>query len=171
MVSTLIGEPIADPENAGEAWIEALLANDAVLTDDTDNVNAAVGAIGQDDPPIGFTSYSDRRDNEGAGWALQVANTVQPAPGIAFPAFIAPISGAEHPNAARLFIEFMFGDGSETGGPAFEPFYVPGDYPTRTDIVPPPDALSVDELSAWVIDPSEIATARDDVADLVLANL
>lgn len=33
-----------------------LLAYDVVLTDDTDNVNAAVGAIGQQDPPIGITS-------------------------------------------------------------------------------------------------------------------
>lgn len=165
------GEPVDDAENAGEAWIEALLGNDAVLTDDTDNVNAAIGAVGQDDPPVGFTSYSDRRDNEDEGWALQVAEGVEPAPGIAFPAFLALVEGAANPNAGKLLIEFMFGDGSETGGPAYEPFYVPGDYATRDDIAPHPDAMTLDELGAWVIDPQEIADARQDVADLVLANL
>lgn len=165
------GEPIDDPDNAGEAWIEAVLANDVVLTDDTDNVNAAVGAVGQEDPPIGITSYSDRRDNEDEGWALQVADGVEPAPGIAFPAFLAPVKGAANPNAAKLVIEFMFGDGSETGGPAYEPFYVAGDYATRDDIAPHPDALTLEELGAWVIDPQEIAAARDDVGDLILANL
>lgn len=166
---TEFGEPIDDPDNAGDRWIEDLLANDVVLSDDTDNVNAAVGAVGQEDPPIGITSYSDRRDNEDEGWALQVAAGVEPSPGIVFPAYLAPVKDSPNPNAAKLLIEYMFGDGSETGGPAYEPFYVPGDYPTRDDISDHPDSLPLDELGAWVIDPQEIADARDDVADLVLS--
>ncbi|MDQ3148714.1 MAG: ABC transporter substrate-binding protein [Chloroflexota bacterium] len=155
-------------DNAGEQFIADLLANDAVLVDDTDNVNAAIGALGQDDPPVGFTSYSDRRDNEDEGWALQVADGVAPAPGIAFPALLGVVDGGPHPAAARLLIHFLMGDDSETGGPGFEPFYVAGDYPTRTDITPPEDALSLEEVGAWEIDPVATFGIRQDVADLIL---
>lgn len=167
----LNGEPITLDDginNAGEQFIADLFANDVVLVDDTDNVNAAVGALGQDDPPVGFTSYSDRRDNEDEGWALQVAENVAPAPGIAFPALLGVVDGAPHPAAARLVIRFLMGDDSETGGPAYEPFYVAGDYPTRTDITPPADAIGLEELGAWVIDPVEVFEIRQDVADLIL---
>ena len=54
-------------EDAGLQFITDLYANDAVLVDDTDTVNAAIGALGQTAPPVGFTSYSDRRDNEDEG--------------------------------------------------------------------------------------------------------
>ena len=167
----LNGEPITldeGIENAGEQFIADLFANDVVLVDDTDNVNAAIGALGQDDPPVGFTSYSDRRDNEDEGWALQVADGVAPAPGIAFPALLGVVDGAPHPAGARLLIHYLMGDDSETGGPGYEPFYVAGDYPTRTDITPPEDALSLEEVGAWEIDPVAVFEIRQDVADLIL---
>ncbi|HEX5511468.1 MAG TPA: ABC transporter substrate-binding protein [Actinomycetales bacterium] len=155
-------------ETAGEQWIKDLYANDVVLVDDTDNVNAAVGKTGQAKPPVGFTSYSDRRDNEEEGWALQVAAGTVPAPGIAFPALLGVVEGAKHPAAARLLIDFMMGDDSTDGGPGYRPFYVAGDYPTRTDMAAPEGAVSLDELAAWVIDPAEVAKLRADVADLLI---
>ena len=164
------GEPVelGDAANAGERFIMDLLANDAVLVGSTDDVNAAIGPVGQESPPVGFTSYSDRRDNEDEGWALQVANEVEPAPGIVFPAVLALAAGAENPAAARLAIDFMMGDGSETGGPAYAPFYVPGDYATRADIADHPDAVPLDDFRAWRIDPEATAAIRAEVADLVL---
>lgn len=154
--------------NAGEKFIEDLFANDVVLVKSTDDVNAAVGKLGQDNPPIGFTSYSDRRDNEEEGWALQVANSVEPAPGIIFPAVLAIAKGAKNPAAARLVIDFLMGDDSDTGGAGFKPFYVAGDYSTRSDIAPHPDAVPLDDFRAWRVDPQETAKIRADVADLIL---
>ncbi|GMA32059.1 ABC transporter substrate-binding protein [Litorihabitans aurantiacus] len=84
-------------EDAGLQFAADLYANDAVLVDDTDTVNAAVGATGQSEPPVGFTSYSDRRDNDDEGWALQVAAGVTPSPGITFPAMLGVTAGAENP--------------------------------------------------------------------------
>ena len=155
--------------NAGEQFIADLMANDVVFVSSTDDVNAAVGAIGQDNPPIGFTSYSDRRDNEEEGWALQVANDVAPSPGIIYPAYLGVLSNAPNPNAAQLLITFMMGDESETGGAALAPFYVAGDYLTRTDIPPHPDAIPLDDFTAWRIDPGATGPARQAVADLVLS--
>lgn len=155
-------------EDAGLQFVADLYANDAVLVDDTDTVNAAVGATGQQDPPVGFTTYSDRRDNEDEGWALQVADGIAPSPGIAFPALLGLTAAPANPAAARLLIDFMMGDDSETGGAGFEPFYVAGDYPTRTDVVAPEGAVSLDELGAWTIDAEASAERRDAVSDFLL---
>ncbi len=154
--------------NAGERFIMDLFANDLILVSSTDDVNAAVGAIGQDNPPVGFTSYSDRRDNEDEGWALQVANDVMPSPGIIFPAVLALATEPNNPAAARLVIDFLMGDESETGGAGLAPFYVAGDYVTRTDIPPHPDAVPLDAFTAWRIAPAETATIRAEIGDLIL---
>ncbi|GLQ52886.1 ABC transporter substrate-binding protein [Devosia nitrariae] len=166
------GEPVTLDEgiaNAGEQFIVDLFANDLILVSSTDDVNAAIGVVGQDNPPIGFTSYSDRRDNEDEGWALQVANTVEPSNGIIFPAVLAVAANAPHPAAARLAIDFLMGDDSDTGGPGFAPFYVAGDYATRSDVVSHPDAVPLDEFIAWPIDPAATAQIRQEVGDLVLS--
>ncbi|RGE19383.1 ABC transporter substrate-binding protein [Leucobacter sp. wl10] len=154
--------------DAGLQFMKDLYANDVVLVDDTDTVNAAVGATGQKAPPVGFTSYSDRRDNADEGWALQVAAGVAPSPGILFPAYLGVTANAANPAAARLLIDFMMGDDTDTGGVGFEPFYVAGDYPTRTDVTAPADALGLDELGAWQIDPEASAQRRSAVADFLL---
>lgn len=162
------GRSIGNPDEAGEQWIRDFFANGPVLVDDTDNVNAAIGAVGQTDPPIGFTSYSDRRDNEAEGWALQVAAGVEPAPGITFPALLGLVNDAPHPAAARLAIAFLMGDDSDSGGPGYEPFSVPGDYAVRENIADHPDALPLEELDAWPVDPIATYEERDRIADLVL---
>lgn len=156
-------------DNAGQQFIVDLFENDLILVSSTDDVNAAVGTLGQDNPPVGFTSYSDRRDNEDEGWALQVANDVTPANGIIFPAVLAVSANATHPAAARLVIDFLMGDDSETGGEGFKPFYVAGDYATRSDIVSHPDAVPLDQFNAWSIDPVATSNLRQDVGDLVLS--
>lgn len=165
------GEPIEldeGIENAGYQYIADLYANDVILVSSTDDVNEAVGATGQDDAPVGFTSYSDRRDNEEEGWALQVAHEVDPGPGIIFPAMLGITAEAENQAAARVLIDFMMGDDSEIGGPAYEPFHVAGDYPTRNDIVDPEGALPREEFPAWEITPEDSADLRDDVNDFIL---
>jgi iron(III) transport system substrate-binding protein len=165
------GKPVeleAPATNAGEQFIVDLFQNDVVLVASTDDVNAAIGKLGQENPPIGFTSYSDRRDNEDEGWALQVANNVEPANGIVFPAVLALAKDAKHPAAARLLIDFLMGDDTETGGEGFAPFYVAGDYATRTDIAAHPDAVPLSDLTAWRIDPAKTAEIRQQVSDLIL---
>ena len=156
-------------DNAGEQFIADLMKNDVVFVSSTDDVNAAVGKLGQENPPVGFTSYSDRRDNEEEGWALQVANGVAPAPGIIYPAFLGVVDNAPNPNAAKLLVEFMMGDESKTGGEALKPFYVAGDYLTRMDLAPHPDAIPLEDFKAWRINPEATGAARQSVADLVLS--
>lgn len=158
-----------DLKGAGEQFIRALFKNDLILVANSDLVNKAVGDKTSKNPPVGFSTYSDRRDNKKEGWALQVANNVEPANGILFPAVLTIASKAPHPAAARLLIDFMFGDNSPTGGPAFEPFNVPGDYATRKTIADDPDSVPLDKLKAWRIDPARTAAARKRINDLIIS--
>lgn len=165
------GKPIvlgSGVEGAGEQFIHDLFANDLILVPNSDVLNKAVGDKTAQNPPVGFGTYSDRRDNEKEGWALQVANDVTPANGILFPAVLAVVDKAPSPAAARLLIDFMMGDDSPTGGPAFEPFNVPGDYPVRPSIKSHADSVPLDKLNAWRIDPVKTAAARKRIADLVV---
>ena len=152
---------------AGEQFVIDLLANDVVFVDSTDEANRLVGEQGQKDPPVAFSSYSDVRNNAVSGWALQVANDVVPSPGIMFPAMLALGKRVDNPAAARVLIDYLMGDDSATGGTAFEPFYVPGDYATRTDIAPHPQAIPFEDFRAWRIDPELTAESRQEVAGLI----
>lgn len=168
---TRFGKPIEldeGVETAGHQFIVDLFENDLVLLASTDDVNAAIGKIGQENPPVGFTSYSDRRDNEDEGWALQVANDVAPSNGIVFPALLGLTEGTKSPAAARLVIDFLMGDNSRTGGPGYAPFYVAGDWATRKDITGHPDAIPLADFTGWRIDPARTAEIRKSVGDLVL---
>lgn len=165
------GKPIeidSDLQNAGEQFIRDLFENDLILVANSEILNKAVGDKDATDPPVAFSTYSDRRDNEEEGWALQIANDVTPANGILFPAVLTVADQAPHPAAARLFIDFMYGDDSPSGGPGFEPFNVPGDYAVRNTIVNDPDSVPLDKLNAWRIDAAATAAARDRIADLII---
>lgn len=158
----------SDLNGAGEQFIRGLFLNDLVLLSNSDDLNKAVGTKDAANPPVGFGTYSDRRDNEEEGWALQVANDVEPANGILFPAVLAVADKAPHPAAARLLIDFMFGDDSADGGPAFAPFNVPGDYATRSTIADDPDSVPLEALKAWTIDTASVAENRARIADLII---
>ncbi|MFV0333948.1 MAG: ABC transporter substrate-binding protein [Tropicimonas sp.] len=158
----------ADLNGAGEQFIRNLFLNDLILLSNSDDLNKAVGTRDAQNPPVGFGTYSDRRDNEEEGWALQVANDVTPANGILFPAILALADKAPHPAAARLLIDFMFGDDSADGGVAFAPFNVPGDYATRSTISDDPDSVPLEGLKAWTIDTSAVAQNRARIADLII---
>lgn len=165
------GSPItvdSDLQGAGDQFIRNLFNNDLILVANSDVLNEAVGDIEAKNPPVAFGTYSDRRDNEDEGWALQVANNVVPANGILFPAVLTVADKAPHPAAARLVIDFMYGDDSENGGPGFAPFNVPGDYAVRPTIKDSPDSVPLGELKAWTIDPAATAAARGRIADLII---
>jgi iron(III) transport system substrate-binding protein len=165
------GKPIELKGNqtAGEKWIADWLANRPVFVANTDAAADAIGKTGQTNPPIGFATYSDRRDNKDRNRALQVAKNIDPANGILFPASMGLVRGGKNPAAARLLIQFMMGDDTPTGGPGFAPFNVAGDYPARTDMAAHADATPLAQLGAWRIDPAKTAAARKKVADMILA--
>src|SRR3546814_7464530 len=125
----------SDLANAGEQFIRDLFGNDLILVSNSDDLNKAVGDKTASAPPVAFGTYSDRRDNEEEGWALQVANDVQPKNGIMFPTALVIADPAPHPEAARLVIDFLLGNDSANGGRAFTPFHVTGAYEDGQSVV------------------------------------
>ncbi len=165
------GKPIvvdSDLNGAGEQFIRDLFENDLVLVNDSTTLRAAIGDIKATDPSVGFTTYSAARDNAAEGWALQISNETVPSAGILFPAVLAVAKNAPHPAAARLLIDFMMGDDTPSGGPGFEPFFVQGDYAARRTIADHPDAVPLEELNLWRMDPAATGEARARILDLII---
>lgn len=135
------GKPIqldAGVPNAGYQWVKDILKNEPALTSSSGDAATAIGAKGQKNPPIGFTTYSKIRNAQNGEIAFEVMWNMSPIIGFTEETALAIANQAPHPNAAKLLIRWMEGD--EKGGKGFVPFYVPGDYSTRKDVPPPPGA-------------------------------
>lgn len=91
-----------------------------------------------------------------------------PSAGILFPAVLAVARNAPNLAAARLLIDFMMGDDTPSGGPGFEPFFVQGDYAARRTIADHPDAVPLEELNLWRMDPAATGAARARILDLII---
>lgn len=129
------GEPIElspGVENAGYEWIKRLKENGLVLTSSDGDASDAVGAPGQENPPLTMAvSASKIRDNE-EGLKLAVAWDMEPSAGLLKGNYLAIANQAPHPNAAKLLVRFMLGNAEGKGG--FAPWHVPGQWAARTDV-------------------------------------
>ncbi|MFW6036150.1 MAG: extracellular solute-binding protein [Halothermotrichaceae bacterium] len=97
-------------ENAGWEFIKRLSQNKVVtVSSDTDVANA-VGASGQANPPVGFSTVGKMRMNEENGLVLDVAKKISPINGYHYPAYGLLVNRAPHPNAAKLFIRVLLTD-------------------------------------------------------------
>jgi iron(III) transport system substrate-binding protein len=145
------GKPIeleAGVTNAGYQWIKDLLKNEPVLTSSSGDAATAIGTFGQANPPIGFTTYSKIRNAIKGEIAFDVMWGMTPVIGFTEETGLAIANQAPHPNAAKLLIKWMKGDAS--GGQGFTPFFVPGDYSTRTDAPAPEGAKPWTEVKDMV---------------------
>ncbi|OWT53986.1 ABC transporter substrate-binding protein [Candidimonas nitroreducens] len=168
----LFGKPIkidSDLKGAGEQFIRDLYRNDMILLSNDETFYNSVGAKGLANPPVGLMNYSARRNNAKSNLALQIANDVKPATGYVFPSQLAITNHTPHPAAARLFVDFMMGDESPTGGPGFKPWNVPGDYSPLKTVVADPDAVPFDKLNVWLLDPAKVAADRKRIRDIMIA--
>lgn len=157
--------------NAGEAFIRALLQNDPIIVSSTAALNQAIGGADAPRSYVGIGTYSDIRDNKAQGWALRIAAETQPSTGILYPVYLMMARNAPNPDGARALIEFMMGDGSRNGGPGYQPFWMPGEFPTAAEISLQPETLPLRSLAIWPIDPARTADKRDEVLDFLLGLL
>ncbi|MDR7523417.1 MAG: substrate-binding domain-containing protein [Armatimonadota bacterium] len=135
-------------ENAGYEWIRRLLANDLIIAPSTDEVTNAIGRPGQTAPPIGISAWSRMRDKvRRPTLRFEPALAMEPVAAVSDLTILAIPAHAPHPAAAKLLIRWMMGD--EKGGQGFEPFYIEGHLPTRTDVPPPPGMPMLYHLKVW----------------------
>ena len=149
------GEPITlskGIENAGYEFILRLVNNDLVLTTSDGTAAKAVGAADQADPPLTLSVASSKlRYNDSKGTKLAVAWKIKPAVGITKKNFLALANKAPHPNAARLMIRWLLGD--DKGGAGMAPWFVPGQWASRSDVKPLTDSNLSDLADyTWYVD-------------------
>lgn len=130
-------------EDAGWEFIRRFFENDPAVTGSDDDVAEAIGASGQENPPVGLYTYTKHRDIEERNLSLAVALEMEPFVGYALDNWALVVSDGPNPNAARLFVEFLLQEGGV--GPWLGDI---GAFSPNPDLpVHPDDALG--SWSAW----------------------
>lgn len=95
-----------DKESGAAEWVSRMAANQPILTKSSEEASEAVGATGQDDPPMALMSSAKYRNIDEKGYALGVCEGLVPWVGKASPKSLTIASGTKSPNAAKLFVHF-----------------------------------------------------------------
>lgn len=144
-----------DCGDAGCLWIRSLFANQPViLNGDADVARWVAEDAGQTRVGLcGYEQYIKVRRGELSFTPLW---RLAPTAGLRWPAAVAIVDRAPHPQAAKLAVRWLYG--SAGGGQGYAPWLEAGYYPARTDVADPPGALPRDELLArlWEVDPAAV---------------
>lgn len=103
------GEPLTMTEdNAGLESIKRFLQNDPIIMTSDTRIAEAVGTKGQEAPPFGmFYVFSKHRDAEELDLAIAESRTMTPNLGYYYPIVMQLAANAQHPNAAKLFMDYL----------------------------------------------------------------
>jgi iron(III) transport system substrate-binding protein len=153
----------ADTPNAGWLWLKKFAANAPVPEPGGDEVTEAFATPGMTEAGVGFTSYSKYRNTLKGEVVFEPCKDAKPVMGIQTATYLAITNHAPHPNAAKLFINFVLNDGRE-------PWNVIGDYPARTDVPEPKGAIPMSELKVWVMDDTFVYKNISQVRDFWTLN-
>jgi iron(III) transport system substrate-binding protein len=94
--------------NAGYEWIRRILENDLVLTTSDTKTAESIGVKGQGkEHNAGLFVFSKLRYKDTKNLALAPIMEMEPFSGFYYPIYALMCSNASHPNAAKLFIEFL----------------------------------------------------------------
>jgi iron(III) transport system substrate-binding protein len=98
--------------NAGYEWIKAIFENDLIVGTSDTTIAENVGIKGQNakkiNPPVGLFVYSKARYATSKNLALKPSMTMEPFSGFYYSLYTLVCTSAQHPNAAKLFIEYLF---------------------------------------------------------------
>ncbi len=139
-----------DCPTAGHEFVKRLLKNDIIFEKGGNDAIEGVGAKGQKTPPLGIISPSKMRVAEEQGLAAAIAWDVKPFSTFLNKTAVAIPVYAKHPNAAKLFIKYFYGD--EKGGLGFKPYHTIGNWSTRKDVPQPEGQKGFNEIKAWTED-------------------
>ncbi len=156
-------DPVLDSDtpDAGWLWLKMFAKNKPVPQPGGDEVTASFASKGMKDNLVGFTSYSKYRNTVKGTVVFEPCKTLKPVVGVQTATYLAIINRAPHPNAAKLFINYVY---SQEG---FEPWNVIGDYSPLTTKESPKGAIPYTELSkmVWTIDEPAVYKTIGKVRD------
>lgn len=159
------GKPIElTTPNAGYEWIKGIYANNMVLGTSDTKVSEAVGAKGQEINPVGLFTLNKYSKKDEKDLALDICSEMGPIQGFFYPMYAQETTYAEHPYAAKLFIEFLY---TEEGWSPYAKRM--GDYNANRNLPAGPGDKSLVEWSETLIkeDPAWVYESRMDVEDFV----
>ncbi len=94
-------------KNAGYEWIKLAFQNKVMMGSSDTSMMESLGIRGQGTQAIGLLNYSKIRYRETKNLAIGTLDSMQPFAGFYYPEYMLVVQGAKHPNAAKLFIEFL----------------------------------------------------------------
>lgn len=96
--------------NAGYEWIKGIYENDLISGTSDTTIAENVGIKGQNkaNVPVGLFVFSKARYATTKNLALKPSMEIQPFCGFYYSLYPLMCTNAAHPNAAKLFIEFLF---------------------------------------------------------------
>ncbi|UJP09933.1 ABC transporter substrate-binding protein [Microbacterium sp. KUDC0406] len=131
------GEPLkTDEDSATAEWVKRLAQNAPVLTNSDDDAATSAGAPGQKNPFMAFISTAKFRDNADSGYKLGTCAGLAPWVGRAYTKVALLANGTASPNAAKLFIHYVY---TEEG---IAPQVADGKISTNSEIEIPADEPS-----------------------------
>lgn len=168
----VFGKPIeldADEPNAGYAFIKRFLANNPIMAKGSDEVIELVGAAGQTNPPVGYSSSVKLRKTSDGYKINYGPETMTPANGIPALNFVGIANECEHPNAAKLFIKFWLG-GEDGKGAGYKPLVSLGSWSVRPENPTAEGNIALADIPLWDVDFDFIYNNIEDVRDYWIAH-
>lgn len=151
-------------DNAGWEFIKMIYDNGVVLTTSDTTCATSIGALGMDNTWIGYFSAQRFSTQEAKGIELAYDyDLTSPFSGYAYPVYAIVLDGCSHPNAGKLFVEWLL---SENGWKAFETYYGGFSANTENAYATP---YSFEELKPYIImdDADYLLETRADVEDMI----
>ncbi|GAB2564696.1 ABC transporter substrate-binding protein [Leucobacter ruminantium] len=157
----LYGEKLeTDEPTAFHEWLKRLAKNASVFKSD-EEVSEAVGAPGQEAPPLGQTAAAKLRNNAEKGYSMAPCAGLEPYVAGPMPQTMAYASKSKSPNAAKLYIHFA------TSQEGMEFIMPDGKRSYNPDVVAPEDAYGLDPLIADEAQPFSTEYLEDDYKNTV----
>lgn len=151
-------------ENAGWEFIKMMFENGVLLTTSDSTCATTIGALGMEDTWIGYFSTQRYSTQEDKGIKLGYDMSIcSPVGGYAYPVYSIILEGCNHPNAAKLFSEWLL---SENGWAAFNDYY--GGFSANPANVHATE-YSFDEIKDYIVldDPDYLVEHRADMEDFI----
>ena len=102
-------EPVLDDDtpDAGWLWLKRFAQNGPTPEPGGDDVDAAFATPGMTDSYMAFTSYSNMSDVVDGLLAFEPCWGLKPTVGVQSQSYVGIINQAPHPNAAKLWVQYI----------------------------------------------------------------
>jgi iron(III) transport system substrate-binding protein len=157
----------SDTPDAGWLWFKRFAQNQPIPQPGGDEVDSAFATPGMTDNFMALTSYSNYPDVQDGNLAFEPCWGLDPISGVQAQSYAGVINQAPHPNAAKLFIQFIT---SEEGRDPWAKF---GTYFPDPTYVVPEGQKTLDEVQklTWFIPEKYAYDKLVEARDFYLLNL